>query len=127
AEAREEDSRHWDSEGDLFYRRWFSQYFNLVAGGSVFHEGALATAGAAYMLPMMVETQLLVDHKGKFRGDLHRRFQWAKNIFTDAEFTFRQNEKTEFEISLMYGPSWHWAVGAMLTEDRIGAGAQFRF
>lgn len=126
-ETREEKGGHWEFEGDLFYRRWLSQYFNVVAGGTSFGEHQRAAVGASYMLPLMLEVQALIDHKGDLRGDLHRRFQWTGKIFTDAEFTFRQHEKTEFEISLMYGPSWHWAAGLMVTEDRLGAGAQFRF
>jgi len=27
----------------------------------------------------------------------------------------------------MYGPSWHWAAGVMLTDDKLGVGAQWKF
>jgi FtsP/CotA-like multicopper oxidase with cupredoxin domain len=126
AEAREQD-KEWELEGDLLYRRWLDQYFNFVAGGSSFGENQRATAGVAYLLPLLIETQLLIDHRGDLRLDVEKRFQWTKTIFTDAEFTFRQKEKAEWEISLMYGPSWHWAAGAMLTEDKIGGGVQVKF
>lgn len=122
-----EHNKKWEVEGDLFYRRWFNQYFNLVGGGSSFEDHQRATVGVGYLLPMLVESQVLVDHKGDFRADLEKRFQWTKHVFTDTEITFRQHEKTEWEVSLMYGPNWHWAAGLMLTDDKFGAGAQVRF
>ena len=125
-ETREHDKK-WEVEGDLLYRRWFNNYFNVVGGGTSFGEHQRATIGVSYLLPMLIETQALIDHKGDLRFDVERRFQWTKNIFTDAEFTFRQHERPEWEVSLMYGPNWHWAVGAMLTEDKIGGGVQVRF
>lgn len=126
-EAREEHGGHWAAEGDLLYRRWLNAYLNLVGGGTSYRDRQQATVGVAYTLPMLIEAQALVDHRGDFRGDLHRRFPWGARIFSDAEFTFRQGEKAEFEISLMYGADWHWAAGLMVTEDRFGAGVQVRF
>lgn len=122
-----EHKKKWEVEGDLLYRRWFNNYLNLVGGGTSFGDHQRATVGAAYMLPMLIESQLLVDSMGDFRFDVEKRFQWAKNIFSDAEFTFRQHEKPEWELSLMYGPSWHWAAGLMLTEEKLGGGLQVRF
>lgn len=125
-EARDHNKK-WEVEGDLFYRRWFGKFFNLVAGGSRFDERQRATVGMSYTLPMLLEAQAFVDHKGEFRFDLDKRFQWTKEVFTDAEITFRQHRETEWELSLMYGPSWYWAAGAMLTEDKVGGGVQVRF
>jgi CopA family copper-resistance protein len=123
----------WEVEGDLFYRRWFNRFFNIVGGGTYFNESPRATVGVSYLLPILVESQLLVDHKGQFRLDLEKRFQWTSTIFTDAEMTWRPAQKGdieepfEFEVTLMYGPRWSWAAGLMLTEDAFGAGAQFQF
>ncbi len=125
-EAREEDDS-WGLEGDLFYRRWFGQFFNVIAGGASFHDQQRATIGVGYMLSMLIETNLLVDHKGGLRLDVERKFHWAKNIFTEGEITFRQHEKPEWKVNLMYGPSWHWAAGGMLTDDKLGVGAQWKF
>lgn len=123
----------WEVEGDLFYRRWFDRYFNIVGGGTYFNESARATVGVSYLLPMLVESQILVDHKGKFRFDLDKRFQWTRTIFSDAEVTWRPGQKgeiespLEYEITLMYGPQWSWAVGLMLTDHAFGAGLEFQF
>lgn len=118
-------------EGDLFYRRWFSNFFNVILGASRFTEFESdpnrAVAGGGYILPMLVESDLLIDHKGKVRLDLEKRFQWTKTVFTDVDVSFRQGAKTEFEASLMYGPEWAWAAGLMVTEDSVGVGAQYRF
>lgn len=126
AETREEN-KSWGVEGDLIYRRWFGQFFNLIAGGTSFHEHQRAMVGVGYTLPLLIETNLLVDHKGGLRLDVERKFQWTKHIFTEGELTLRRHEKPEWEISLMYGPSWHWAAGLMLTDDKLGAGAQWKF
>lgn len=121
----------WENEGDLVYRRWFSNYFNVFGGASLYHEKGYGTAGVGYILPLLFETKVSVNHEGKFRLDLEKRFQWTKKVFTEAEFTWRPDwegdRDTEFEINLMYGPSWHWAAGLMFTENSAGIGAQFQF
>jgi FtsP/CotA-like multicopper oxidase with cupredoxin domain len=121
----------WDLEGDLFYRRWYGNYMNLIIGGSAFDEKGYGTAGVAYILPMLIETQLLVNHDGKFRLDVEKRFQWTKNVFTEAEFTWRPewegDHESEYGITLMYGPSWHWAAGIMATNESLGVGALVKF
>jgi len=126
-EAREEEGGIWEPEADLFYRRWFGQYLNLVAGGTSFKEKQHAVAGVGYKLPMLIESTLLVNHEGKFRLDLEKHFQWTKYIFTEAEVSFRQDFKTEFEVSLMYANSWKWSAGLMLTEHKLGAGVVYKF
>ena len=125
-EARAHD-KEWEPEGDLFYRRYFSTFFNVVGGATSFGEHQRATVGAGYMLPMLIEVQGLVDHKGDFRLDLEKRFQWWKHVFSDVEFTFRTIEKPEFTISLMYSPVWAFAAGLVLTEEKVGGGIQVRF
>ncbi len=121
----------WESEGDLVYRRWFSNFFNVFGGGSLYDEKGYATAGIGYTLPMLIESSVSINHEGKLRLDLEKRFQWTKNVFSDAEFTWRPNwggeRDTEFEVSLMYGPSWNWAAGLMITEKSAGVGAQIQF
>lgn len=121
----------WFTEGDLVYRRWFSNFFNVFGGGTFYHEEAFGTIGVGYMLPMLIETAVSVNHEGRFRLDVEKRFQWTKNVFSDADFSWRPNwggeRDTEFEVSLMYGPSWSWAAGFMLTEKSAGVGAQIQF
>ncbi|AHI06562.1 Copper resistance protein CopA [Bdellovibrio bacteriovorus W] len=121
----------WDTEGDLVYRRWFSNFFNVFGGGTLYHKEGFGTAGVGYILPMLIETAVSVNHEGHFRFDVEKRFQWTKNVFSDAEFSWRPDWKgdrdTEFEVSLMYGPSWYWAAGLMFTEKSAGVGAQIQF
>lgn len=122
-----EKGKEWELEGDVFYRRYLGTFFNLVGGYTSFEGKHRGTAGAGYTLPLLFEVQALVDHKGDFRFDVERRFQWWKHVFTDAELTVRTTEKPEYTISLMYGPSWYWAAGLVLTEEKVGAGLQVRF
>ncbi|MGE3758006.1 MAG: multicopper oxidase domain-containing protein [Pseudobdellovibrionaceae bacterium] len=121
----------WEFEGDALYRRWFNNFFNVIAGGTAFDKKTYGMVGVGYLLPMLVETQTFVNHEGKFRLDLEKRFQWTKTIFTDAEFTWRPNweegHENEFEISLMYGPQWNWAAGLMFTNESTGVGLQVKF
>ncbi|MES3037972.1 MAG: multicopper oxidase domain-containing protein [Bdellovibrionota bacterium] len=121
----------WDVEGDLLYRRWFGNFFNVMAGGTRYHDEEFGMLGMGYILPMLIESQVFVNHNGKFRLDLEKRFQWTKNFFTDTEFSWRPNWKGdnegEFEISLMYGPNWTWAAGVMVTNESVGVGAQVQF
>ncbi len=123
----------WELEGDLLFHRWFNQFFHLMAGGITFDKRASAAVGVGYLLPMLIETHLLVDHRGKLRLDIEKRFQWTKTIFTDLDLVWRPGQAhdlghdLEYEISLMYGPSWSWAVGLMLTDQNIGAGLQIQF
>jgi hypothetical protein len=123
----------WEVESDLLYHRWFNQYFHLIAGGLLFDRQLSAAAGVGYLLPMLIESHVLVDHRGKIRLDIEKRFQWTKNIFTDFDVTWRPNQGKEiahdfeYEASLMYSPSWYWAAGLMLTDRNIGAGIQVQF
>jgi hypothetical protein len=117
----------WGIEGDLLYRRWFNQYFNIVAGGTNVEGNYRAVAGVSYLLPMLIKASLLIDHKAELRLDIEKRIQWSKYIFTDIDVTWRQRLDSEFEITLMYAPNWAWAGGMMLTEKSIGAGLQFQF
>ena len=123
--------KEWETEGDLLYRRWFSRWLNVFGGGTLYHEKGYGMFGVGYILPMLFETAVSVNHEGKFRFDVEKRFQWTRSVFTDAEFTWRpdwQGERdSEFEISLMYSPSWTWAAGLMLTEKSLGAGVQVQF
>lgn len=114
-------------EGDAFYKRWINKYFSLIFGGTYFKKDGFAVAGVGYILPLLIDTNLLVNHKGKLRLDLMKRFQWTKNIFTEADFTFRQKEDTEFELSLMYQSNWSWSAGLMFTEDKAGVGFHYQF
>ncbi len=123
----------WELEGDLLYRRWFNQFFNLAGGGTSFDGTESALAGLGYILPMLIESQVFINHRGKFRLDLEKRFQWTKTVFTDVDFTWRpeqahqKSEDIEYEVSLMYSPAWAWAAGLMLTDNSLGAGVQVQF
>ena len=121
----------WDYEGDLFYRRWIDSNLNLIGGATSFGREVRAALGVGYRLPLLIESNLLVNHSGRIRLDLEKRFQWAKTIFSDVDFSWRPNQKgdhaAEFEVTLMYSPAWAWAVGAMITNDSIGGGIQVQF
>lgn len=121
------DDFNWKGEGDLFYKRWFGRFTNIIAGGTLLEDQGAPVIGVGYILPLLLETHTLVDHKGRLRLDLEKRFQWTKTIYTDAEFTFRQKQDSEFEITLMYRPEWSWSAGLMFTEHSAGFGAQYNF
>ncbi len=124
-------NNEWDYEADLFYRRWKNRFFNFILGATSFGEDERAVVGFGYLLPMLIETNWLINHEGEFRVDAAKRFQWSSTIFSDIDLTWRPDQKgeheTEIEISLMYSPSWTWAAGAMLTNDSLGAGLEFQF
>lgn len=121
----------WETEGDLVYRRWVSNFLNFFGGASLYDKKEYAILGVGYMLPMLIESAISVNHEGKFRLDLERRFQWTRDFFSEVEFTWRPgwggDRDTEFEVSLMYGPSWSWAAGLMATEKSLGVGAKLQF
>jgi FtsP/CotA-like multicopper oxidase with cupredoxin domain len=119
------------AEGDLFVRRWFSNFFNVIVGATRFpdydEEPNRVLVGVGYTLPLLLETNLLIDHTGKLRLDLEKRFQWTKSFFSEIEASFRQSAKTEVHGTLMYGPVWEWAVGGVATDETVGVGAQYKF
>lgn len=117
----------WQTEGDLFYKRWFSRYTHLIAGATMVEGESAAVAGFGYLLPLLIETHTIIDQKGRLRLNLEKRFQWTEFIYTDAEFTFRQEQPSEFEVSLMYQKQWSWSAGLMLTENSAGVGARYNF
>lgn len=119
------------AEGAILYRRWFTNFLNLALGASYFAEyeedKTRGVIGIGYTLPMLVETTLLVDHVGQLSLELEKKLQWTSRFYTDIDVLFRQEQKTEFEVSLMYAQAWSWSVGLMATEDDVGVGAQYRF
>jgi len=121
----------WEAEGDLVYRRWFSNFFNVFGGGTFYHDEGFGTLGVGYILPMLIETAVSVNHEGHFRLSAKKHLQWTKTLFSEADFSWRPDwegdRDTEFEVSLMYGPSWSWAAGLMATEKKLGVGAQIQF
>ncbi len=127
AETRKDEN--WAGEGDLFYRRWVDNYLSFIGGASVVHGDTRAELGIGYILPMLIHTNLLIDHKGKLRVDLEKHFQWTSSVFSEVEYTWRQDVAlgNEVSVSLMYGPSWAWAFGLKLTEHSLGAGLQYQF
>lgn len=124
-------SNEWDYEGEVFYRRWLSNWANIIVGGTNYGKENHAVVGFGYFLPMMISTNLIIDHDGDFRLDVERKFQWTRTLFSDFDFTWRPDQKgaheTEFEVSLMYAPKWSWAAGAMLTNDSLGVGLEYQF
>lgn len=123
----------WEIESDLLYRRWFGKYLSVVGGGLLFDKRLSGAVGVSYIFPLLVQSELLLDHRGQIRLDLQKRFQWTSTIFSDANFTWRPNQgqilarDLEYEISLMYAPTWAWSAGLMLTERTLGAGVHFQF
>lgn len=124
-------SKDWELEGDAIYKRWFSNFFHILGGGTLYDEKAYGVIGLGYILPFLLKSSVFVNHKGKFRLDLERHFQWTKYLFSEISYTWRPQwggkRDSEFEITLMYGPNWAWSFGLMLTEKSLGAGVQFQF
>jgi FtsP/CotA-like multicopper oxidase with cupredoxin domain len=125
-EVREEND-DWEGEGDLFYKRWLSRYSSLILGGEYFEKNVHAIGGISYLLPFLVETNILFNSDKHLRLDVGKKFQWTEYIFTNVDLTFRQKERTEYEITLMYQKYWSWAAGLMLTEDKLGIGVEYNF
>lgn len=117
----------WQGEGDLFYKRWLSRWAHLIAGGTMVEGEGAGVVGFGYILPLLFETHTIVDHQGRIRFNIEKRFQWTKYIFSDTEFTFRQKQPSEFEVSLMYQRNWAWSGGFMFTEKSAGIGLQYQF
>lgn len=117
----------WKGEGDLFYKRWLNKWAHLIAGGTMFHGEGAAVAGFGYILPFLFETHTIIDHAGRLRFNIEKRFQWTDVIYSDAEFTFRQKRPSEFEVTLMYQRQWAWSTGLMFTEKSAGVGLQYQF
>ncbi len=126
--------RKWIRQGDALYRRWLGQNFSLLAGATSFSHTESAVIGASYRLPLLIQSQVFVNHRGKFRLDLEKRFQWTNFLLSDVDFSWRPDQATlagtheiEYEATLMIAPEWSWAAGLMFTDDNIGVGVSFQF
>lgn len=126
-ESRKDDE--WHGAGDLFYRRWVGNYLNFVGGGTSVDHDYRAVLGLSYKLPMLIDSTLLIDHKGKLRIDLEKHFQWTSTLFSEVEYSWRQDKTLESEtaVSLMYGHSWHWSAGLKYTPHSWGLGLKASF
>ena len=127
AESRQDEN--WAGEGDLFYRRWLSNYLNFVVGGSAVNHDYRGEVGIGYIFPLLVRTNLLVDQFGKFRLDLGKRFQWTSRVYSEIDYIWRQDPDldNEFAASLMYANNWNWSAGFRYTGESIGLGLQYQF
>lgn len=124
------ESRRWkkvETEGDIFFRRWLSNNLNILGGGSLYKESVNGVIGIGYLLPLLIESDLLLENQGKLRLDLLKKFQWTSHFFSDLSVTYRQNQKTTGELSLMYAWNWSMAAGFKATEDEVGIGVIGRF
>lgn len=117
----------WEPEADLFFKRWIDRYTNFFAGGTLYEDKGYAVLGVSYLLPMLIESSLLVTHEGKLRLELEKRFQWHKYVYSEIEARFRTEEKTELETSLMFANTWAWSAGLKLTNKSLGFGVQYQF
>lgn len=129
ARVESRSDREWESEGDVFYRRWLGKYLNLAVGASYDHEETRAQVGIGYLLPLLVESNIYADNKGKLRVDLAKKFQWTDSLFSEAEFIWREDKKfdNDLALTLMYQRQWNWAVGIKYTGRSWGAGFQYQF
>jgi Multicopper oxidase len=121
------DGDSWDEEADLLGRRWVGKFFSVIAGGTVFDEKGAASAGVGYLLPMLIQADAFVDHRGDTRLDLAKEFQWTKYVMSETEIRFRESQKAEWKVSLMYAPTWSSAMGLVFTEDGPGVGLRYQF
>lgn len=136
-EASNPSGRHfdfedkWDAEAELFYRRWFGNYLSVMAGPTFHEDETVGRVGISYLLPLLIESRVLVGHTPDVEISLERRFQWTKTVFSEIEWTGRFGEggavDTEYVGSLMYGPAWAWSVGLVAWDRFVTAGAAFRF
>lgn len=126
-----EIGQHWETEGELHYHRWFSNWINVFGGAQLYDEKAYGAVGVEYILPLLFKSSVAVNHEGRFRFDLEKRFQWTKYLFSDADFSWRPGwsgeRDTEFEVTLMYASQWAWSAGLMFTEKASGVGVQYQF
>jgi hypothetical protein len=124
---------NWRAEGDIVYRRWFSNYFDIMAGGTFVAQDHRAQLGIGYILPLLIHSQVFVDHKGKWRVDLAKHFQWTTLFKSELIYKWRQEQEWGSEIfaSLVYAPDWHWSVGLQYTghslDTGLGIGLQYQF
>ncbi len=118
-------------EGEILYHRWFSNYLNLIAGGTYYadfeEDKTRAALGVGYVLPLLIESNLLIDHKGQLRLGLEKRFQWTQFLFTDLDIIFREHKKVDLKTSLMYANSWNWSAGFLFTDEELGIGFAYKF
>jgi FtsP/CotA-like multicopper oxidase with cupredoxin domain len=117
----------WKADGDLIYRRWLSQFFNIAAGGTSHHDEQRAMAGAGFTFPMLIHTSLYVDSRRTLRLDIEKDFQWTKFISSGIGVKIREHTDVELDASLVYGESWNWKFGFVFTEKSIGLGLEHHF
>jgi hypothetical protein len=126
-------NKNWENEADLFYRRWFSEFLNLVGGASYWGEKYYANVGFSYTLPLLIEAQLLINQKAQLRLDLEKKIQWTSKVLSELELSWHMDkdvnfsDEIEWKANLMFAPNWTWAFGANITDKHFGVGAKAQF
>lgn len=122
----------WETDLELMYKRFFAStnYFHLLGGAAYEHEKFYGQAGFFYILPLLVESKVLINHKGRFKLSVEKDFQWTKYISSQFEFVWKPNpiegEKIEYLGTLMFANDWNWSAGLTLTQDSLGVGVRIR-
>jgi len=117
-------------QGEIFYRRCISQFASVVGGGTFSEDEATAKIGFSYMLPLLIESQVLMSHKGHISFEFEKKLQWTSFTYSDIAYSWSanlENEKGEFDATLMYSPNWHWAAGLNYASEKFGATFELQF
>lgn len=120
-----------DVEANLLYRHWRTNFFNIVLGGvyddTYKDNKTRGVAGLGYTLPLLISSDVLIDHHGTLRLEVGKDFQWTTFVRSDIELTFRQGYAPELSADLMYASDWHWSGGLTLRDKVLGLGLNYRF
>jgi len=140
----------WDNnytgeyEVEPVYAKHFGKYFDFFAGGDFERNDKdeienVATWGFRYMLPMMVDSELRMDHRGTLQAGFETHLQltdrlkfhgiyevaWALEEAWDySEVDVEHDYRAEFEYRLNDSVS---LVGNYDSDHRGGGGIRFRF
>ena len=118
-------------EGDLLYRRWLTNYLSGLGGLTVDPEGSgplgRGALGVAYVLPMLTEARLLVDHLGQPRLDLAKRVQWTSLLQSQLELRWRPGARVDPCATLMVATQPDWGAGLVLARGGLGLGVTLGF
>jgi FtsP/CotA-like multicopper oxidase with cupredoxin domain len=105
------------------YERYFNRFFNVFAGGYATDEGTRGILGIRYLLPLLIESRLLIDHRGDFRVELDRQFQMTGRLSLLAGVEYDTHYLWEWHAGAEWVVSrWFSLQGRYHSDYGVGAG-----
>jgi hypothetical protein len=115
-----------EAEGNIQIKKFWKQGEAFLLGGDYHHELWTGEIGFHYQLPFKIESNFLVNHKGKLHVSLEHEAYLSHHVRLFLESEWRNGE-WEWLTEFAYQLNWSTRTSFLFTEDGPGVGLYYQF